>query len=262
MYKRAALPNLVTIGNLFLGFFALLMISQDNFATACWLLIVAAILDGLDGLLARLVQSDSAFGIQFDSLVDVVSFGVTPSFLLYKLVFHDLGLTGILFAFMPLLAGVLRLARYNTLALNSERKKGFSGMPIPAAAIVISSCYLYLNAVQGATANQALWFSITPMLSLLMISPIPYRRMPVVAIHGSRHPWLGVTILITTTIAVIIRPALTIFPVMLIYTITGPIELCVTQLRKLWAQPDEDETPESGAAIRRLTDKRSRRRRL
>ncbi len=262
MYKRAALPNLVTIGNLFLGFFALLMISQDNLATACWLLVVAAILDGLDGLLARLVRSDSTFGIQIDSLVDVVSFGVTPSFLLYKLVFHDFGILGILFAFMPLLAGVLRLARYNTLALNAERKKGFSGMPIPSAAIVIASCYLYLNAVQGSTTNQALWFSITPMLSLLMLSPIYYRSMPVITIHGSRHPWLGVTILIITTVAVIIRPALTIFPLMLIYTITGPIELGVTQLRKLLTQRDENEVSESGAAIGRESDKRSRRRRL
>ncbi len=262
MYKRAALPNLVTIGNLFLGFFALLKISQGNFATACWLLIVAAILDGLDGLLARLVRSDGTFGLQVDSLVDVVSFGVAPSFLIYRLVFIDFGLIGILFAFVPLLAGVIRLARYNTSALNTERRKSFHGMPITSNALVIASLYLYLNAVQGATANQTLWFSITPMLSLLMISPIPYRPMPVFTIHGARHPWLGVTMVITTTVAVMIRPAILIFPVMLIYVMTGPIELGITQFRKLLSPEDEDEVSESGAAIGSESVKRSRRRRL
>ncbi|MDP8239564.1 MAG: CDP-diacylglycerol--serine O-phosphatidyltransferase [Candidatus Hatepunaea meridiana] len=260
MYKKAMLPNTITIGNLFLGFYAILEICQGNYTKACWFIVIAAILDGLDGLVARLVHSDSKFGMEIDSLVDVVSFGVAPALLIYMTVFKPLGIIGITLAFLPLLAGALRLARYNLISISSPQKKGFIGLPLPSSALVIVGFYVYIHNLHGSVANQPLWFSIIPALSLLMISPIPYRRMPVVRIHGSKYPWIGVSILIITAFLMIWKPAYTLFPLMLTYVITGPIEILTVQLRKLRPQQSEDDVPETSIISPRQSSRRSRRR--
>lgn len=240
MNKRAIIPNIFTIGNLFLGFTALLMISREQYIPACWLIIMAAILDGLDGLIARLVRSDSRFGAEIDSLVDVVSFGVIPSLLIYKVFFHTFGFIGSLIAFLPLLAGAIRLARFNTMLQTKTNYRGFQGLPIPSSALTLVAFNLYMHAVPGGIADQRLWLSLVLAVSLLMVSPIPYRRMPVIIIRGSRHPVLVAIFWVTILTAFIAKPALTLFPLMLIYVMTGPIEWGLKQLKKIRPTLDDE----------------------
>ena len=159
--KIYLLPNLMTAGNLFCGFAASLLIvkgtlametgeslisffKQTYFHLAIWLILAACVFDMLDGRLARLGGHESEFGREFDSLADVISFGVAPALLLYKIVLQDFE-QGWLVAFLYLLCGALRLARFNCIAAKGGgADKDFRGFPIPAAAGVISSVTLFL----------------------------------------------------------------------------------------------------------------------
>ncbi len=251
MYKRAVLPNIVTIGNLFLGFYALLMISREQYTLACWLIVVAAILDGLDGLVARLVRSSSKFGAEIDSLVDVVSFGVTPSILVYKVFFYSLGFVGSLLAFLPLLGGVLRLARFNASLPLKSNYRGFKGLPIPASAITLVAYYLYMQTFPSGFSDERLWFSLVPAVSLLMVSPIPYRRIQVIIVQGSGFSVLAAIFWVATLSAFILKPALTLFPIMLLYLTIGPVEWGLKHLRKVRPGATDDELQESSVIPRR-----------
>jgi len=159
--KIYLLPNLMTAGNLFCGFAATLLIvrgtlametgetqipyfNQSYFHLAIWLILIACIFDLLDGRLARLGGHESEFGREFDSLADVISFGVAPAMLLYKIVLQDFEY-GWMVAFLYLLCGALRLARFNCIAAKGGgADKDFRGFPIPAAAGVISSVTLFI----------------------------------------------------------------------------------------------------------------------
>ncbi len=260
MHKRAILPNLFTLGNLFLGFSAILIASQGRYLTASWLIVVAGIFDGLDGTIARLVHSDSDFGREIDSLVDTVSFGVAPSLIIYKVVFETFGLIGIVMAFLPLVAGILRLARYNVTRLDGSGPRVFFGIPITAAALILVNFNIYTQAIYGGVANQLLWFSLTPAVSLLMISTVPYRPLPGIRIHGSKHPYLAVTVLIITALVIIWNPALTLFPLGLVYLISGPIEWVIVQTRKVGSTESDEDLNSQPALSNRGANRQTRRR--
>lgn len=261
MNKRAFVPNIITLGNLFLGFSAMLLISNDRFIPACWFIVVAGILDGLDGLMARLFKSDSKFGAEIDSLADVVSFGVAPALLVYKMFFHSFGFVGNLLAFLPLLGGVLRLARYNSTSPLRAKFRGFKGLPIPTSAVTLAAFFLYVQAIHGGYADKRILFSLVIAVTLLMISPIPYRRMPVIVIRGSRYPQIGIIFWIIILSAFIWKPPLVLFPVMLVYLFTGPIEWGMNQIGMLHSiYEQDDETPESQTATRRSANSRFSRR--
>jgi CDP-diacylglycerol--serine O-phosphatidyltransferase len=157
--KIYLLPNLMTAGNLFCGFAATLKIVQGAliqwsspddaaalFHRAVWFILGACIFDVLDGRLARLGGQDSAFGREFDSLADIVSFGVAPALMVYRIVLIDFPRAGWLVAFVYLVCGALRLARFNAVAAsgNSSNGKTFTGFPIPAAAGLIASIALFM----------------------------------------------------------------------------------------------------------------------
>jgi len=255
MNKRALVPNLITLGNLFLGFSALLLISNERFVTACWLLVVAGILDGLDGLTARLFKSNSRFGAEIDSLVDVVSFGVAPALLVYKVFFHSFGFIGILLAFLPLCGGVLRLARYNSAP--KAKYRGFKGLPIPSSAGTLAGFVIYINYIQGGFTDKAVLFSLVIAVSLLMVSPIPYRRMPVIIIRGARFPQIGILFWIIVLAAFIWKPPLILFPMMMLYLFTGPVEWGLNQLGMLNSNTNnEDELQESQTVTHQTTGHR------
>lgn len=251
MNKKAILPNLISISNLLLGFLAILLIFTDKPGLACWFIVIAAILDGLDGTIARLIKTSSPFGAQVDSLVDTVSFGVAPSVLIYKVALEQLGFLGMIFSFVPLLCGVLRLARFNTA---KKKKANFTGMPITTSGIILASFYLYLTSPGNSIMTANIWFSLIPAVSLLMISPIPYRRMPVVQLNGSKNPGFSVAVLLSASAFVLWNPALAIFPLMVIYILTGPIEWMVSHARGL-KERDEDNMLSAES-----TTKRNRRR--
>jgi CDP-diacylglycerol--serine O-phosphatidyltransferase len=155
--KIYLLPNLMTAGNLFCGFTACLKILEgalaanpddaaDKFHAAVWLILASCIFDLLDGRLARLGGNESAFGREFDSLADIVSFGVAPALMVHRVVLHQFPRTGWVIAGIYLVCGALRLARFNCLAAMDQRvaNKEFKGFPIPAAAGLIASLTLFM----------------------------------------------------------------------------------------------------------------------
>src|SRR4051812_39064606 len=157
--KIYLLPNLMTMGNLFCGFTATLKIVEgallqsaeadaaaELFHTAIWFILGACVFDLLDGRLARLGGNESPFGREFDSLADVVSFGVAPALMVYRIVLHEFSRTGWLIASVYVICGALRLARFNCLAAANSvsANKEFRGFPIPAAAGLIASLTLFM----------------------------------------------------------------------------------------------------------------------
>ena len=167
------LPNLFTIGNLFCGFLALHYIFQGSFVPAAWLIVLGAVLDKMDGKIARAVGRDSQFGIEFDSIVDICTFGVAPAVMIYHTHLHTgwgLGL-----AFIYLICGAFRLARFNTISLNDEKNDYYLGVPIPVAAVCLTQ---YIVFEGPGTHSTPLAAFLVLLLSLLMVSRFDYDSMP------------------------------------------------------------------------------------
>jgi len=201
--KIYLLPNLMTAGNLFCGFAACLKILEgalvhtraaagglteaaaaemagDKFHAAIWLILASCIFDLLDGRLARLGGSDSAFGREFDSLADIVSFGVAPALMVYRIVLYEFERTGWIIASIFLVCGALRLARFNCLAAanSASANKEFRGFPIPAAAGLIASLTLFMLWLAEGERHLGYWKWVLPplliFLSWMMFSGFRY----------------------------------------------------------------------------------------
>jgi CDP-diacylglycerol---serine O-phosphatidyltransferase len=238
-YKKTMWPNLLTFSNLFLGFFAILLFSQERFLTGCWLIVIAAIMDGLDGAVARLVKTSSKFGGEVDSLADVVSFGVAPSVLVFHMLLEPLGMWGVFIASLPLLAAATRLARYNILSSESGHSNTFIGMPTPGAALILTGFYIYAHADPDGFNAGPIWFSLIPLVSLLMISPIPYRRMPVVQLHGGKYSVIYLALVILVVCLLLLDTARFLFPLMMVYLLSGPVMWTYEQVLKLRERQSE-----------------------
>lgn len=129
------LPNLFTAGSIFLGVVSIIYASKANFEMACWLILISMILDGLDGRVARLTNTTSTFGVEFDSLADIVAFGVSPALLLYFYIGADYGRLGMGISAIFVILGAVRLARFNI--TSSSEPNFFIGLPIPSAALIV-----------------------------------------------------------------------------------------------------------------------------
>jgi CDP-diacylglycerol--serine O-phosphatidyltransferase len=162
---RVVFPSFFTLMNLFSGFLALTQIQEGAFAMACWLIVLAGFFDLLDGMMARLTDAVSPFGVELDSLSDIVSFGVAPAYLVYVFGLKEFGPLGMIVASLPALCGAVRLARYN-LSFDGEKKDYFEGLPIPVQAMAIVA--LILN------VNDAGWFSRYSINNLSMLIPIVF----------------------------------------------------------------------------------------
>lgn len=182
------LPNLITLASIFCGFNAILMVSQDNpglddFYRAAILLMFAMLFDMLDGRVARMTRTQSAFGLQMDSLADIVSFGVAPSLLIYKWVLYRRPIPGLFVAFLFLACGTIRLARFNVISSGSSGApttpgKYTVGLPIPPASGILISLLLADHAVGGALRDERytlILFGVTVVVSLMMVSNIRFR---------------------------------------------------------------------------------------
>src|SRR5213080_1359145 len=167
------LPSLLTTGNLFCGFFALLLTVEGRFSDAALAIFVAMIMDMLDGRVARLMKATSQFGVEFDSLADVVSFCVAPAFMLYTLALARLGRAAWLGTFLFVICGALRLARFNVHSGVSDRRY-FVGLPTPAAAGIVASVVLFLgNGVISQWEGAAIAAG-TYIVAVLMVSTFRY----------------------------------------------------------------------------------------
>jgi CDP-diacylglycerol---serine O-phosphatidyltransferase len=182
------LPNLITLTSIFCGFDAIRVATtgsgnEDDYYRAALLIIFAMFFDTLDGRVARMTKTQSAFGLQIDSLADVISFGVAPSMLVYQWTLHRLGLAGLIAAFVFTACGAVRLARFNVLSMGEQGKptkpsKYIVGLPIPGAAGILVSIVVANHAVAGAMgAAEYAWgmFAVTLFLSSFMVSTIRFR---------------------------------------------------------------------------------------
>jgi CDP-diacylglycerol---serine O-phosphatidyltransferase len=176
---RSVIPNMFTAMNLFSGFLSIINASQGKFFYAAWLIIIAAVFDALDGAVARLTKSSSELGVELDSLSDIVSFGAAPAFLLYTTHLFQHNAIGTLISASLILAGGFRLARFNV-QLTGFEKSFFKGLPIPIAAITISSFVLsFYETGSGFSSFYAdIIIPLVLILSLLMISRIKYDTIP------------------------------------------------------------------------------------
>lgn len=177
----AAFPSFFTLMNLFSGFLALTQIQEGAFTMACWLIVLAGFFDLLDGMLARLTDSVSPFGVELDSLSDIVSFGVAPAYLVYVFGLKQFGPLGMIVAALPALCGAVRLARYN-LSFDGEKKDSFEGLPIPVQAIAIVALILNVSDAEWFSRysinNLSVLIPIVFLLSGLMVSTIQFDALP------------------------------------------------------------------------------------
>ena len=233
---RAAMhliPNLFTTGNLFCGVFAILSVFNANYMAAAVAILVAMIFDVLDGKSARLTNSTSHFGLEYDSLSDLVSFGVAPGLLLYSWALSGQGTFGIAVMFAYVAMGAVRLARFNATVTQSVGKY-FTGLAIPAAAGVVASMVIFDHYIlrTGAEVKPMAVLIITLVLSFLMVSTIKYRSFKDLKFRGRQQ----ITYLVWGILALVLvaaSPEVMLFVIFAGYASLGPAERVVTMLVKL-----------------------------
>ncbi len=238
-------PSLFTLGNLACGFFSILASAKGQFAQAGWLILFAMVFDMFDGRMARLLGSESNFGIEMDSLADAVSFCTAPAMLMYFFVLHHQPVWGAPIACVYACFGVLRLAKFNAMAYAGESsKKYFSGLPTPAAAAILASFAISYSIMLGNMGGRNLhlllpylphvynfvWFAML-ILSLLMVSNIPYA-----AFKAKREKGLSVwtLLLLVFLVVMLIRfPQDVIFIVFSLYVVCGLLAVLFRAFRKI-----------------------------
>lgn len=175
--KRNIVPSLFTMLNLFFGFFAVINIFQEKFVTASWLIILAAVWDGMDGKIARKTSTFTEFGIQFDTLADVISFCMAPSILMYQVFFYRLGPSGVILSFFPLLFGAIRLARFNVSQEGFE-KENFTGLPTPLMAGTLATYIIFNYDLWNELKFEPLLIPLVLFVSILMVTNVEYETLP------------------------------------------------------------------------------------
>ena len=217
-------PNFFTMTNMFCGFYATLLAAQGRIIPACWWLVAAGILDVLDGKMARLTGTSSEFGVQYDSMADVVSFGLAPAALTYFVVLKDWGIAGIFLSFVPLVLGTIRLARFNIRGDDADQSR-FEGIPIPASAMTIVGFILFNYEFWGYFRWSKIFVSMMIIVSLLMITTIPYEKFPKFTLNGDRRNRIKIILTIIMLVSFIFYPETVLFPIQFLYIISGPSKL-------------------------------------
>lgn len=224
------LPSLITTAGLFSGFYAIIASMRGDFLQAAIAIMAANVFDVLDGRVARVTKSTSQFGVEYDSLCDLVSFGVAPGILVYRWALEPWGSWGWLAASLYVTCGALRLARFNVQYDNVE-KRHFIGLPIPAAAEMIASTVLlyYYFGGEGAAHKRLVLLLVVYALAGLMVSNIRYFSFKEVHIHRRQPFWVLVSVIILLNL-LIAEPQLFLFTLFFLYAASGPIRSAL-----LWA---------------------------
>jgi CDP-diacylglycerol--serine O-phosphatidyltransferase len=236
------LPNMITLSSIFCGFDSIRVASsatsEDDYLRAALLIVFAMFLDMLDGRVARATKTQSAFGLQIDSLADVVSFGCAPAILVYQWTLHRLGLTGLIASFVFLACGAVRLARFNVLSMGEEGKptkpsKYIVGLPIPGAAGILVSIIVTNHAVAGALGKEEYaWpiFAVTLLLSFFMVSTIRFRSFKDVKLNVRTVLLVGFAVGSSVIISTQLKPAFVLVWLLGFYILLGIFE-------SLWQLP-------------------------
>ncbi len=228
------LPNLITLSSMFAGFYSIVASFNSDYERAAWAILIASVFDVLDGWVARMTHTTSKFGIEIDSLSDAISFGVAPGVLVYSWSLQSFGKIGWLAAFFLVACAALRLARFNV-QMGSEEKKHFTGLPSPAAALMIATTVLAYQEVIDIL-KQMEFVQLADILSLdywvltltfvvagLMVSNITYHGLKEANLK-ERRPF-GLLVGIVALLAVVAyHPALVLFLISLAYVVLGIVE--------------------------------------
>lgn len=214
------LPNAFTTGALFCGFYAIVMAMNQRFDHACWAVFIAMILDGLDGRIARLTNTQSEFGAQYDSLSDMVSFGAAPALVIYEWSLRGLGKLGWIAAFVYCAGAALRLARFNT-NIAVVDKRFFQGLPSPAAASLVVGFILMMTDLE-VSGIQLTWISwaIAVFAGLTMVTNVPFYSFKDVNFRKS-VPFIVVFLIALAFALVSIDPPKVLWPLFVLYGLSG-----------------------------------------
>ncbi len=232
-----AIPSMFTIANMGLGFFAILAASDKKFAMAGWCIIGAILMDILDGKIARLVHGESRFGMEIDSFADWISFGIAPAYIMYRFLLKDCGFWGYPVAFIYVLCGGFRLARFNITAHSGEGPKTyFQGLPIPGAAGILASFILVytmletdqpLRVIGIVMHHIPLVYTLMPFimlgLSFLMISKVRFAASKQQSIFKPTS-FKGLFLMLIVLFFIIAYPQNSLFLVFTVYVVSGVIE--------------------------------------
>lgn len=217
------LPNLFTTSALFAGFYAIAAAINGRYEAAAIAVFIAMVLDGMDGRIARITRTETDFGVQYDSLSDMASFGLAPALVVYQWSLLSLGKLGWLAAFVYAAAAALRLARFNAQAASAD-KRYFQGLPCPAAAAVIAGL-VWFDAVGqsfGGAGLAGVALPLTLIVALLMVSNIRYHSFKQFDL-GDKVPFFNIAALALGIALVAVRPSLVLFLLALAYAVSGPL---------------------------------------
>jgi len=226
------LPNLLTTTSLFIGFLGLTWAIQGDYASCALCILFSCVFDGLDGKVARMTGTTSEFGVQLDSLADLVAFGVVPALMSYLWILNDFGRLGLMAAFLFMACGALRLARFNVQASTSS-KKHFLGLPIPGAACTLATLVLFSQYVpeEYHTMLSTGTLVLTYVLSFFMVSTVRFYSFKEFSAFKA-HPfsWMVTAILVFSLVAS--KPKVLGFLIFLGYIISGPIYTAILLSRR------------------------------
>ena len=225
------LPTTLTLCGMFFGFYSILASLRGDYIHAAWAIMLAIIFDGLDGWVARLTHSTTKFGIELDSLSDLVAFGVAPGVMLYKWGLFLFGRIGWAAAFLFVVCGALRLARYN-IQMGSTELKAFTGMPIPGAAAIVATLVIFYHQLwETGPEKNYLILLLTIFLSVLMVSTLRFHGAKELNL-GRRKPFSILVAIVIVFAFVVVHPQIALFLFAMLYLIGGIIENIVLFYRK------------------------------
>jgi CDP-diacylglycerol--serine O-phosphatidyltransferase len=225
------LPNLFTTGSLFAGFYGIVATTSGNFYNAALWILVSSLFDGLDGKVARLTGTSTKFGVEYDSLADLVAFGVAPGILMYSWALKPFGRLGWLASFLFVVCGALRLARFNV-QVNTVESKRFVGLPIPAAASMVSATVLLFHRFgwPGSFKKLAILILIY-LLAFLMVSSFRYYSFKDPELI-KRQPFAFLVLAILLLIIIAAEPVVMLFVVFIVYICSGPLGFFMSYPRR------------------------------
>src|SRR5262245_5955393 len=225
------LPNLFTTAALFAGFYAIVQAMNLRFDQAAVAIFVAMVLDGLDGRVARLTRTQSAFGAEYDSLADMVSFGAAPALIVYEWALKGMGKLGWIAAFVYVAGAALRLARFNTM-LDVADKRWFTGLPSPAAAALVAGVVWIVDdyAIDPAKVRWWIW-GVTRFAGLTMVSNVKYWSFKSLNLKKS-VPFLAIFVFVLAIALLSYQPAIVLFAGFVAYGLSGYVGLIWTTLKR------------------------------
>jgi CDP-diacylglycerol--serine O-phosphatidyltransferase len=247
---RAVVPSLFTVLNMFCGFLSIVNSSDGQFDVAAWFIILGGVFDSLDGVMARITKSSSEFGIEFDSLSDVVTFGAAPALLVYRLHLFQLEGVGLIISSLLLIFGGIRLARFNVQLVGFD-KEYFTGLPIPASAIAIVAFVLSFRdevfGLRGLAAD-----ALAPMVvvvSLLMVSKVKYDTLPRFSKRElKKHP-VRVISFAAAGLILVFTHGRALFYIFVVFILFGILRYLYFGLRRLLGFVDEKVEEEQAGEV-------------